>query len=515
MIRTLIVDDEYLIRNLVLNSVDWAALGFNIVGEAEDGEEALRLIDGLSPRLLILDINIPLISGLELAFIVKEKHKNIKVLILTGHDEIDFVKQALRAGVADFLLKPLDATVLEKALSGIREEMEAEGKRGLVPSSVSPLFPSAASILDAFGGNPSESRPSIPALSGPTLPKGPFRIGAIEAAGPQEGEGRLRDMASVLEKCCGTLSPRFLRDGDRRLLAFFPISSFDLERGFGRVESACEAAISRLRDSDGIIMTIGLSAPRFETGDFPKACEEAREALSSRFHKGLGRLIGHGESLISKSLRHKFDRNSFLFQMRGGDSAAALGQVEGILEEAGSDAAPPHLVRMEAFEIAHAILEARGVGSGDSNPDEDFMSAILALETLSEIRSYLLALASSVEAAGERSTSRSLRIAALAKAQIEREFARKDLGLESIARAVSVSPGHLSSLFRSHTGLSVIECLTITRLEHAKLLMDDDPLSLIYDVADRSGYSDPYYFSKAFKKRFGVSPTKYLEGKAK
>jgi two-component system response regulator YesN len=96
---------------------------------------------------------------------------------------------------------------------------------------------------------------------------------------------------------------------------------------------------------------------------------------------------------------------------------------------------------------------------------------------------------------------------------IERHSARKNVTLELIAEHAAVSPSYISTVFKKELGLSVIEYLTATRLEAAKRLMDADPLGTIIAVADRVGYSDPYYFSKCFRKHFGVAPTVYLRGR--
>ena len=108
MIRVLIVDDESLIRDLIKDSVNYEELGFQIVGEAEDGRQALERIEELKPQLIILDINIPFIDGIELAKMIKEKYADIKIIILTGYSEFEYAKECVKIGVSDYVLKPID-----------------------------------------------------------------------------------------------------------------------------------------------------------------------------------------------------------------------------------------------------------------------------------------------------------------------------------------------------------------------------------------------------------------------
>ena len=129
MIPTLIVDDEALIRNLITHSIDFSALGFAVVGEAENGPQALHMIDMLSPHLIILDINIPLLNGIELARIVRERFPATKILILTGYGEFEYAKKLIRIGVSDYLLKPIDPPAFAEVLLRIKSEIEQERAR--------------------------------------------------------------------------------------------------------------------------------------------------------------------------------------------------------------------------------------------------------------------------------------------------------------------------------------------------------------------------------------------------
>src|SRR3954452_24362137 len=99
MLKVLIVDDEFLLRRLINVSVDWSSLGFKVVGEAEDGEEALEKINMLHPDLMIIDINIPFINGIQVSLKVRELFPEIKIIILTGYDEFEYARGAIRAGV--------------------------------------------------------------------------------------------------------------------------------------------------------------------------------------------------------------------------------------------------------------------------------------------------------------------------------------------------------------------------------------------------------------------------------
>ena len=106
-IKVFLVEDEVIIRNGVKKSIDWEKEGYDFVGEASDGELAYPLIIKEKPDILITDIRMPFMDGLELSKLVKEKLPDIRIMLLTGYSEFEYAKQAIEIGVEDYLLKPI------------------------------------------------------------------------------------------------------------------------------------------------------------------------------------------------------------------------------------------------------------------------------------------------------------------------------------------------------------------------------------------------------------------------
>ena len=126
LIRTLIVDDEYLIRHAIRSLIDWNSLGFQIVAEASDGLEALDLVDKYQPELIILDINIPLLDGIKVAYKVREKYPHVKIIVLTGYDTFGYIQRCMRAGVMDYVVKPIEKDEFQKAVVASKREILKE-----------------------------------------------------------------------------------------------------------------------------------------------------------------------------------------------------------------------------------------------------------------------------------------------------------------------------------------------------------------------------------------------------
>lgn len=127
--KVLIADDEPIIREGIRESVDWESLGMTVVGEAEDGEEALELALQHQVHILLADLNMPIMNGITLIKHIREKLPECRILIITGHDEFAYAQQAIRLQVDDYILKPVNREQLQKVLSRLGGELEATVKQ--------------------------------------------------------------------------------------------------------------------------------------------------------------------------------------------------------------------------------------------------------------------------------------------------------------------------------------------------------------------------------------------------
>ncbi|KAJ3197777.1 hypothetical protein HK101_000675 [Irineochytrium annulatum] len=124
--QVLIVDDEYLIRNLLRMRIDWEQQGMVIVGEASDAQEALDQVELLRPDIVFTDIYMPKMDGIELSRILMERYPNLKIVVVTGHDEFEYARQSVKLGISDFILKPIRASELLQVTTKLRATIEQE-----------------------------------------------------------------------------------------------------------------------------------------------------------------------------------------------------------------------------------------------------------------------------------------------------------------------------------------------------------------------------------------------------
>lgn len=129
MYKVFIVEDEELLRTGMRDNVKWKENGYEFCGEASDGEEALPLVRKIIPDIIITDIKMPFMNGLELSKIIKEESPNTKIIVLTGYDEFDFAREALSIGADEYILKPFSASKLIEALNGISQKIQKDKEK--------------------------------------------------------------------------------------------------------------------------------------------------------------------------------------------------------------------------------------------------------------------------------------------------------------------------------------------------------------------------------------------------
>lgn len=125
MLKVLVVEDEEMIRKGIVLAVDWAALDCVVVGEASNGAQALEAVERYDPSLIITDLKMPVMDGLEMLRQLRERGNNAFVIILTAYDSFSYAQTALRLGAVDFLLKPFHDGELEQAVTNLQRRMAA------------------------------------------------------------------------------------------------------------------------------------------------------------------------------------------------------------------------------------------------------------------------------------------------------------------------------------------------------------------------------------------------------
>ena len=522
--RVLLVDDEEDIREGISRKMDWLGLGFSLVGEAANGQDALELAESLRPDVILTDIKMPFMDGLELCRILTDRLPAARFVVFSGFDAFEYAKQAIQMNVVEYILKPINADELSAVLRRLKDQLDRErAERRNVELLRSRYTENLPVLRELFYANLLDGR-----IEPGTERERAARLD-IDLQGEEWAVG-LAYIGSDRRDALSTLSVQKLLEesltADRCRLTLYndwvavivslteSFTIYDLIRVLDRV---CTLAASYL----GLTLTVGVGAPCKELSGMARSAAEARTALEYRSMVGRGQVIYIGDLEPDGGQVLTFeeaDERTLTAAVRLGseqevrDAAAALA---GKIREANPSAGQYNLFLMELVTHLMKMTRRSGVGveevfgTGFSLPIQD--SALPSLEELEGwcaeryLRLWTLIRRRQTDSAGQTVET--------AKEYIRQHYAESDLSVEKLCAYLHLSSTYFSTLFKRETGTSFTAYVTTVRMEAAAEAIRGTE-EKTYLIAQRCGYEDPNYFSYVFKRHFGVTPTKYRsEGK--
>ena len=535
-IPVIIIDDEELIRSLIIKSVDWERLGFTIVAEADNSDDALRLVRETRVQLAMIDINIPYINGLELAKLLRQGNPELSIIILTGYEEFSYAQQAIRIGVTNYLLKPLKPEELRQSLEEVyREVMEREQ---------GDFVERLSRQLDLEGDLRTKeeflrillAQSNLVSLE--TLQQGAalFRLDLVDPLVRffQVFVVTTKNMTNKAQVLAEThLAPLEAQhpvslhwtvdyQGSPALIAFWNEDDARSCRAMG--EQIAISLRHQIAIRGKLPCSVGVGTLEREASAISHSYQHALTALSERFHTDQDRVFAYrGEQQYAtqpnSELLALFDPKRLIVMMRGGAENELLETIRRgtrIMQDQHLQREQCSLQVMRYVNTLESFLQEQRLTIiqvfGESF---DLFRSLQGLESLRALCDWLEWLtAQTFLTVVDNGKSRTHVVVMRAKRFIEQQYSRSDLNLERIAEHVMVSPSYLSGTFKKILGVSIVSYLTEFRITRAKHLMDADPMLTIAEVAEAAGYSDAFYFSKVFAKQEGLNPSQYIKRKS-
>ncbi len=528
--KLLIVDDEAEIREGILNSLPWEEYGLVIAGLAADGREALRMIDETKPDLMLLDIRMPVLDGLKVLEQLMDKPSAPKVIILSGFDDFCYCRQALRYGVADYLLKPCHPKEILNALVKLKNQIIAAEKQVHQWDFLLQKFQENIPILrgnlliNLTRRKPIDLEVAKVRWELYQMEIPPQAIGLalikidhgcrLAALSQYELESIKLSLYQQVEAVF--IQPPVLKtvicNFHEQLLVLWNMNEETPRRFTERMEQLRQAVASSMP----VTITIGLGEPAPDLSQLPNAFHSAILALEHGFWKGPNRTIHYLEIIDEGSTPNRAfeqEENLIINYIRSSNQEgleAAIGSFFENLAAPGKHSKDyiQKMITALICSVYHVCLE-RGI-----NPDSVFgpnlaiLDELPRVETLVELHQKILCCFKEI-----------IRLHPLQKTQWKmvtqavnyiKEHYAEDLTLESIAKLVFVSPGYLSISFKQVLRKNFVDYITEVRVGKAKELLRDFHLK-IYEIAVQIGYKDEKYFSQIFKKITGMAPNQYRD----
>ncbi len=517
-----VADDEPRICRMIAQLVDREGLDLSLCGTATDGEMLLELIRREKPDIVISDIYMPKMDGLEVLRQIKQEGLPCRYIMVTGYKQFDYAYTALKYSVDDFILKPVDADVLNGTLAKIARDLRKQGGREKEPdSSLRRLLISG----DMSRITPGDTVERLNQLYGTSFRDGRFRFVVVkqdydldEAEAPDQLTSLQSKIEDMLE---GALGP-MCHDAvfDQRISGICGLINYSEE-----AETALKDALEGLMREvnllagffPGMVITMGISRPVFTPGEFAEASAGAADALGIRRIYGTGKLYWQPEreAEIPPSYESKLKviRERILKSYESLDEPEFSRAIDELFDLP-ETILTSSLARGYLKEFLYSLFEEDGELIRKSFEKEDLLEEILwDVENAYTMETYHRVLRDWISrillALRDYAANQSSRVVRKSIQYITENFTR-EIGVEEAARFVNLSTGYFSSIFKRETGKTFTEYVTQVRMERARELLRNSSYN-INEVADAVGMPNARYFSKQFKKSVGLTPKEFRQ----
>lgn len=500
MYKVLLVDDETINYQLFEKLVDWESKGFEIVGTAADGQEAIGKYEELNPDLIFMDIQLPFMDGLECVRCIRESDKKVKIVIVSAYGDFSYAQRAIRFDVQDFLLKPVSRLMLNQLVDRMKEELDQRGTR---------------TEKDYFGNVWTEAIQN--------LVNGWDDMGRIALAGQNpvvagitllDGEGRMLQgtqvkktmevLAAKPEIQTGLLGCGVLSDGEAILL---------WDRNLFKAE-AIDVAAELLQDR-GSFQIYTCSQ---EGSEWTHWIKEFSQKENYGFYQNGGGIYRLEECPFTDR-EISVDRASQLItQAIAGNSPDDLIQmVDALFEGAQRTGVNPQILKdaalnllvqvkflLKKFEQQESFLLMRNVR----------LESIHSLHTAEGLKRFLKEkIKTTFQDIDKSFYQPGRRIVFRTNAFTELHYEDPSFSVQMAADHMGISKNYFTSLYKEQSGLGFWEYVTKLRMEKAEeLLVATDQMTR--DIGRAVGYESEYHFSRKFKEYTGESPNNYRKSRS-
>ena len=552
MIKVFLVEDEYAIREGIKKSVEWENHGFTLVGEAGDGEVAFPKILKTKPDILITDIRMPFMDGLELAKLVKNELPNIKIIVLSGYDDFNFAKQAISIGVEEYILKPVSGENLLKELGKIAEDInnqrkEEEARRKYMKDMEEiRTLEKQKFIHDMIGGRLSmqESVETAKEL-GIDITAAFYCIILMQIFPRNPGSSDANEYSRVNEEIYQKINDIF--DGNDHVFPYEQVGDvlclLEKADSLNDMEENIQNSIAKIKtlmaDYKDHMYFISVGKPVERIRDVNSSYADANKKFAERYMCD-DSFVFYGEEMpetdrVSEGLKddqltsdkldiEKLDIGAIDIRMISKKTifnflrSGTLSEIDDLVNEyfdsIGREAVESILLRqyvlMESLLSSAALLESMGVDKDKTSEIlGDMSDSIKNVDSYDKAKDFVTTLLKRVvEYRNAVSDKKYTEIIEKAKKYIRENYQNEDMSLQSVALKVNVSSNHFSTIFRKEAGETFIDFLTGVRMDKAKELLTCTSIKTS-EIGFEVGYRDPHYFSYIFKKTQGVSPKEY------
>lgn len=535
MLKIMIVDDDILVRERLRSAIPFEQLGLKLCGEAENGIQALEVFEQHHPQIVIMDINIPLINGLDVAKKILAEEVETNIIIITAYGTLDFARTAIRGGMVDFMLKPVDFWELETILKRIINKVQTQSQKMMEYQRMERLLEKGMPLLRnryffslmhtaSEKLNEEECRLHLRDFE---IAEDVNEIGVVIVVPNYNNltvEQQMVSQAVLEEELVKSLNLAnigsvVLYDSMQRMLLVVyssqPHLAFSLEQ-----------KISNLRDKMRYVYHLDFRA---SIGTVVNGFSHLQESLSSAEHAlSFWSIAGNNNIVSSENVKNIDLPVAKLPAMRHSEITDLLLTTDvnriketicsGLKELAYETRNSVRDIQTHAIELLALVMNCARELGGDVNHvlNEEPTIYVKVLQS-NNVRGIIVVVEQTVEKVaenicGQRDQNKS-RALGDAKRYIRQHYTDPELTLTEVAAHIDLSPSYVSQLFKRMDSCTFTEYLNHVRIEEAKHLLKTTHMR-VYEIAEAVGYQNSKYFFQLFKQITGKRPREYYENAA-
>ncbi len=524
MYRVMIVDDEKFVRKSIINRIEWDQRELFLAGEADNGADALELVSLVKPDIILVDIRMPIMNGIELIRNVKRDHPEIFFIILSGYDDFEYTKEAIKLGITNYIKKPIDENELNETLSLIVNLIRHQKENEEQFQDISRQIQKSKAIMhEKYLNNLLYRQYNLLSEEGLEFAYSKFSLllayikeapGAEHVQGPM-AEAVQQSVSDILKampdsRLDAYVFPNPLHPEEIRIL----LNGDSLSGQSYSIAVRLHALLRKeLCPAKAGSISISVSADCDRVQGIPQIYLQCVDQLKRKILPGQPPVLQEGDTALMDSVFAEFVYRSVNLLrefMEKRDLQNVYRTLEKIFDARNEKKFSVALVESIILEIHNTIkrsfVKLEIQIPGFSVKDLFQPDYLLKFNDLAELRQDLVSLLR--QSLGLSHMEEGTLINRI-RQYIQEHYA-ENLSLSKIAQEHYLNPSYLSQLFKSKTGENISRFLEDTRVEKARELLSSLSVSVV-DVAFLVGYNDARYFSKVFKKNTGMLPSVYQE----
>lgn len=503
MKKVMIVEDEEWILQGIQSIVHWEELGLSLIHMAHDGLEALELWKKEPVDIIITDIEMPEMSGLELLKEIRVMDEHVRFIILTGFDEFEYAREAIRLEVEDYILKPINEEELENKLKEAVLRLEELEKK-----KIQYIDEKTEWLQFLSGKTAAEDRARQCGRLKLSADGGPIWAAVMKWSTGSVKENRITDMIIALNK----------EQEGLRIVHLPPDSLLMLLTGrkdAQEVKEYFQMLQNRIESQFDLLTFVGIGTVFYDYRDLPESYQQARRLQKYLVVEGYGSCLNEADIQTRKSEDITIDAAQLGKLILKKENEGALGYIEDLFINNVKTGVSIDSIYQMALRIAMLLQEIKKEYKLDNlstlHDLPELLENVYRADDIFEIKALFISEVNEIIRYMHEENSQYTPVVRQILEEVQKNY-REDMNLKTLAYKYHMNASYLGQIFQKEVGCSFTQYLSSKKIEIAKDLILNTNMK-INDIAKEVGYPDTSYFYRKFKQHYGVAPASLREMK--